>query len=54
LNEWGYHMVKLDFLYSVCLIPTKTKTRGQIMTEAMKFLRECVGDKLILGCGVPL
>lgn len=54
LNEWGYDLVKLDFLYAVCLIPSRTKTRGQIMTEAMEFLRECVGDKLILGCGVPL
>jgi alpha-galactosidase len=54
LDEWGYDMVKLDFLYAVCLIPSKTKTRGQIMTEAMEFLRKCVGDKLILGCGVPL
>jgi alpha-galactosidase len=54
LNEWGYDMVKLDFLYAVCIVPTKAKTRGQIMTEAMEFLRECVGDKLILGCGVPL
>jgi len=54
LDEWGYDMVKLDFLYAVCLIPSKTKTRGQIMTEAMEFLRECVGDKLILACGVPL
>ena len=54
LDEWGYDMVKLDFLYAVCLIPSKTKTRGQIMTEAMEFLRECVGDKLMLGCGVPL
>ncbi|MGH4119881.1 glycoside hydrolase family 36 protein [Clostridium sp.] len=54
LDEWGYDMVKLDFLYAVCLVPNKTKTRGQIMTEAMEFLRECVGDKLILGCGVPL
>ena len=24
------------------------------MCEAMEFLRECCGDKLILGCGVPL
>lgn len=24
------------------------------MCEAMDFIRECVGDKLILGCGVPL
>ena len=54
LDDWGYDMVKLDFLYAVCLVPSKTKTRGQIMTEAMEFLRECVGDKLILGCGVPL
>lgn len=54
LNYWGYDMVKLDFLYAVCLVPRKDKTRGQIMTEAMEFLRECVGDKLILGCGVPL
>lgn len=54
LTNWGYDLVKLDFLYAVCLIPTKTKTRGQIMTEAMAFIRECVGDKLILGCGVPL
>ncbi|MBU3110130.1 glycoside hydrolase family 36 protein [Clostridium lacusfryxellense] len=54
LDEWGYDMVKLDFLYAVCLVPSKTKTRGQIMTQAMEFLRECVGDKLILGCGVPL
>lgn len=54
LNEWGYDMVKLDFLYAVCLLPRKDKTRGQIMTEAMEFIRECVGDKLILGCGVPL
>ncbi|NTV90430.1 MAG: glycosyl hydrolase [Clostridiales bacterium] len=54
LQEWGYDLVKLDFLYAVCLVPRKDKTRGQIMTEAMQFLRECVGDKLILGCGVPL
>lgn len=54
LNEWGYDLVKLDFLYAVCMVPSVTKTRGQIMCEAMDFLRECVGDKLILACGVPL
>lgn len=54
LNEWEYDMVKLDFLYAVCLVPRKYKTRGQVMTEAMVFLRECVGEKLILACGVPL
>ena len=54
INKWGYGLVKLDFLYAVCLFPRKYKTRGQIMCEAMDFLRECVCDKLILGCGVPL
>ena len=54
LNNWGYDMVKLDFLYSQCRTPRDNKTRGTIMCEAMDFLRECVGDKLILGCGVPL
>lgn len=54
LEVWNYDMVKLDFLYAVALIPRRDKTRGQIMYEAMEFLREIVGDKLILGCGVPL
>ncbi len=54
LNDWGYDMVKLDFLYSQCRTPRDNKTRGTIMCEAMDFLRECVGDKIILGCGVPL
>ena len=52
LNDWGYDMVKLDFLYSQCMYPRNGKSRGQIMCEAMAFLRECCGDKLILGCGV--
>ena len=54
LNDWGYDMVKLDFLYSQCRTPRNNKTRGTIMCEAMDFLRECAGDKIILGCGVPL
>ncbi len=54
LNEWGFDMVKLDFLYSVSIIPRNNKSRGQLMCECMDLLRDCVGDKLILGCGVPL
>lgn len=54
LGEWGFDMVKLDFLYSQCKTPRNGKSRGQIMCEAMDFLRECVGDKLFLGCGVPI
>lgn len=54
LQDWNYDMVKLDFLYAVALISRRDKTRGQIMYEAMEFIREICGDKLILGCGVPL
>lgn len=54
LGEWGFEMVKLDFLYAAALLPRKYKTRGQIMYEAMKFIREVASDRLILGCGVPL
>lgn len=55
LNDWGFDMVKLDFLYSEAMQPRGGKSRGAIMCEAMDFLRECVGEeKLILGCGVPL
>ncbi|MCL2630856.1 MAG: alpha-galactosidase [Firmicutes bacterium] len=54
LNDWNFDMVKLDFLYSQCMEPRYGKSRGQIMVEAMEFLRECVGEKLMLGCGVPL
>ena len=54
VNEWGYKLLKLDFLYAACIVPRKDKTRGQLMSEAMAFLRECAGDALILACGVPL
>ena len=54
LNEWGYDLVKLDFLYGACILPMHGKSRGEIMCDAMDFIRECCGDKLILGCGVPM
>ena len=47
-------MVKLDFLYAACILPIHNKTRGEIMCDAMDLIRECCGDKLVLGCGVPL
>lgn len=54
LTTWGFDLVKLDFLYAVALQPRKTKTRGQIMCEALQFLRDMISPKKILGCGVPL
>ena len=53
-NQWGFDMVKLDFLYAAAMAPRGGKPRGTIMADAMKFLRRCAGDRIILGCGVPL
>lgn len=54
LKDWGYDMVKLDFLYCVGIYPQNGKTRASVMFDAMEFLRECIGEKMFLGCGVPL
>ena len=55
VDNWGYDMLKLDFLYAVCMNPRDGKTRGMLMREAMELIREAVGEKpYILGCGVPL
>ena len=53
-EKWGYELLKLDFLFAVCLAPPPGKTRGQVMYEAMAFLRKLADQKRILGSGVPL
>ena len=54
-SKMGFDLFKLDFLYAAALIHENTGiTRAEMMRGAMKFLRECLPDKLILGCGVPL
>ena len=53
-EEWGFGLLKLDFLYAACILPRADKTRGMIMADGMDFLRECAGTAKILGCGVPL
>jgi alpha-galactosidase len=55
VENWGYDLLKLDFLYAACLTPRNGKTRGMLMREAMELAREAAGEKTyILGCGVPL
>lgn len=54
LDQWGYQMVKLDFLYAVALRANAGRCRGRVMAEAMDFLRRACGEHAILGCGVPL
>ena len=54
LHEWGFDLVKLDFLYGAAPFGTARESRAGRMIRAMDFLREVCGGKLILGCGVPV
>ena len=54
LDEWGFDLVKLDFLYGAAPFGAAQESRAGRMIRAMDFLREICGDKLILGCGVPV
>jgi alpha-galactosidase len=57
-QDWGYEYLKLDFLYAGAL-PGKrfdpSRTRAQSLYQALKTIRESVGDQItLLGCGCPL
>lgn len=52
--DWNFDLVKLDFLYAAAPFGSETETRAARMIRAMELLRRLCGNKLILGCGVPL
>lgn len=56
LNHWGFDLIKADFLFAACIMPRPdlNKTRGEVMADAMEWLRELTQNRLLLGCGVPL
>ena len=49
--DLGFDFFKLDFLYAVNHVCPPGKTRSMVAEEAYTFLRETLGDRLILGCG---
>lgn len=53
-DDWGISVFKFDFLYAACSVPSPEKTRGEKMAEAIRFLKDCVGDCITIGMGVPL
>jgi hypothetical protein len=53
IHEWGFGLVKADFLYTAALRPWGGRTRAQRMREAMRLLREVAPGRL-LACGAPL
>lgn len=54
-QDWGFKLLKLDFLYAACLEKQKGMNRAEIMADALDVLRESVGEDVrLLLCGVPL
>ncbi len=54
IDDLGFTLLKIDFLYSACIVPRRDKTRGQVMLDAMEFFRQVSHGAELLGCGVPL
>ncbi len=54
LNQWGFDLVKLDFLYGVAPFGSGAESRAGRMYRAMELLRSWCGEKRILACGVPV
>ena len=54
LNDWGFDLVKLDFLYGAAPFGNAHESRAARMRRAMELLRSWCGQKAILGCGVPV
>lgn len=53
-QEWGFKLLKLDFLYAACMKPHDGLNRGELIADALDLLRESVDDDvLLLFCGVP-
>ena len=53
--NWGYDLLKLDFLFAACMVAHDGKNCGELMADAIALIRESVapGTRLLL-CGVPL
>ncbi len=54
IGDWGFDLLKLDFLFAAAPFGTQTETRGARMERAMDLIRELARDVPILGCGVPV
>ena len=52
--DLGFDFFKLDFLYASAVFDYKDRSRAQVQQKAYELLRECLGNKLILGCGAQL
>ena len=55
VREWGFKLLKLDFLFGACMVPHDGLNRGELMADALELVRESVGEDTWLDlCGVPM
>ncbi|MCK4260112.1 MAG: alpha-galactosidase [Halanaerobiales bacterium] len=52
--EWGYEFIKLDFLYAAALRSHRDKTKGQILSDVLTFIKELAGERIIFGNNLPI
>ncbi len=54
-QDWGYDLLKLDFLFAACMVPHNGLNRGELMADAVSLIRESVapGTRLLF-CGIPM
>ena len=52
--DMGFDFFKLDFLYASNLGFYEGKSRAMTTNQIYKFIRQCLKDKLILGCGANM
>lgn len=54
-RDWGFKLLKLDFLFGACLVAHGGMNRGQLMADALDLLRAAVPEDVVFDlCGVPL
>ena len=53
--EWGYDLLKLDFLFAACMEMRGGLNRGELMAAGVRLIRESVapGTRLLF-CGIPM
>ena len=54
LNKWNVNQIFLSEIYAVSIEARKNKTRGQILSDALQFLKENIGSERMILSEVPL
>jgi alpha-galactosidase len=53
-KQWSFDFMVLDYLYAVCLQPPAHRTMGQLMCDALNFLRKACNQSFLIADRVPL